>query len=101
MKPRVLHLVWGFAPGGTEHQLLQLVTLLRSSGRYEISVAALRREGALLPAVEKALGAPVEEFPTRSFYGPSMAAQTRRLLRYARENNVNIIHAHCLIIFSE
>jgi glycosyltransferase involved in cell wall biosynthesis len=94
MKPRVLHFVWGFAPGGTEHQLLQLLRLLKESGRYEVSVAALRREGALLAEVEAALGEPVTEFPTRSFYGPSMARELRRFVKFVRERGVNVLHAH-------
>jgi glycosyltransferase involved in cell wall biosynthesis len=94
MKPRVLHFVWGFAPGGTEHQLLQLLRLLKESGRYELSVACLRREGALLPEVESVLDAGVQEFPTRSFYGPSMLTQLRRLARFIREQNVSVVHAH-------
>ena len=94
MKPRILHFVWGFAPGGTEHQLLQLLRLLKESGRYELSVACLRREGALLPEVESVLGASVHEFPTTSFYGPSMAVQLRRFVRFLREQNIAIIQAH-------
>jgi glycosyltransferase involved in cell wall biosynthesis len=94
MKPRVLHFVWGFAPGGTEHQLLQLLRLLKESGRYELHVACLRREGSLLPEVENTLGAKVEEFRTGSFYGPSMARELRRFARFARERRIQIVHAH-------
>ena len=94
MKPRILHFVWGFAPGGTEHQLLQLLRLLKESGRYELSVGCLRREGVLLAEVESVLGASVHEFPTNSFYGPSMVAQLRRFVRFLREQNIAIVQAH-------
>lgn len=91
---RVLHFVWGFDSGGTENQLLQLVRLQRAAAACDVQVATLRREGVLLERFEQALGAPVQEFRTRSFYGPSMAAQLGRYVRHLRRQRIDVVHTH-------
>ncbi len=94
MSINVLHFVYGFLPGGTEHQLLQTVRLQQESGRYRVHLACLKRYGALLEPAERLLGRAVPDFPTRSFYGPSFFRQLRRFIKYLHTNNIDIIHTH-------
>ena len=94
MSINVLHFVYGFLPGGTEHQLLQTVRLQQESGRYRVHLACLKRYGALLDPAEQLLGRTVPDFPTRSFYGPSFLQHLWRFIKYLRINNIGIIHTH-------
>lgn len=92
-KPHVLQLGHGFIEGGSERQLIQMISLLRDSGEFEVHVAALRGGGVLRSEIER-LQMPVVDFPLTSFYSSSMVQQTRRFVSYLKEHNIKIVHTH-------
>jgi len=92
-KPNVLQLGHGFIEGGSERQMIQMVSLLRDSGEFEVHVAALRGGGVLRSEIER-LQIPVIEFPLTSFYNSSMVQQTRRFVSYLKQHEIKIVHSH-------
>jgi glycosyltransferase involved in cell wall biosynthesis len=92
-KPNVLQLGHGFIEGGSERQMIQMVSLLRDSGEFEVHVAALRGGGVLRAEIER-LQIPVIEFPVTSFYNSSMVQQTRRFVSYLKQHQIKIVHSH-------
>ena len=92
-KPNVLQLGHGFIEGGSERQMIQMVSLLRDSGDFEVHVAALRSGGVLRSEVER-LQIPVIDFPLSSFYDSSMVQQTRRFVSYVKQHQIRIVHSH-------
>ena len=60
-KPNILQLGHGFIEGGSERQMIQMMSLLRDSGEFEVHVAALRGGGVLRSEVER-LQIPVSTF---------------------------------------
>jgi glycosyltransferase involved in cell wall biosynthesis len=92
-KPNILQLGHGFIEGGSERQMIQMMSLLRESGEFEVHVAALRGGGVLRSEVER-LQIPVIDFPLTSFYDSSMVQQTRRFVSYLRKHDIKIVHSH-------
>jgi len=92
-KPAILQLGHGFIEGGSERQMIQMMSLLRDSGEFEVHVAALRGGGVLRSEVER-LQIPVIDFPLTSFYDSSMVQQTRRFVSYLRKHDIKIVHSH-------
>ncbi|MCA1615393.1 MAG: glycosyltransferase [Acidobacteria bacterium] len=90
----VLQLIDSFYQGGTERQTVQLTRLLHESGRYRLRLACLRPEGPLRAEVERLGFTDIPSFPLDSFYDRNMAAQLRRFVRYLRENEIDLVHAH-------
>jgi glycosyltransferase involved in cell wall biosynthesis len=90
-RPRLLLFTDSFVHGGTERQL---VTALRhlDRARFDVAVGCLKRRGPFLAEVE-ALGIPIVEFPIRSLFGVDTARWFLRLVRFLRENKVDILHA--------
>ena len=68
LKPSVLHLLDSFHQGGTERQAVQLVRLLRESGRYDVHVASLSGEGVLRDEVARLGFKEIPSYPLNSFY---------------------------------
>lgn len=94
MRPNVLQLFDSFYLGGTERQTAQLTRLLHESGRYRVRVACGRREGPLLAEVERLGTGDIPAFPLTSFYDRNFFTQLRRLARFIRENEIDLVHAH-------
>ena len=92
-KPNVLQLGHGFIEGGSERQMIQMASLLRDSGEFEVHVAALRGGGVLRSEIER-LQIPVIDFPLTSFYDASMVQQTRRFVSYLKQHHIEIVHSH-------
>ena len=92
-KPNVLQLGHGFIEGGSERQMIQMVSLLRNSGEFEVHVAALRSGGVLRSEIER-LQIPVIDFPLTSFYDANMVQQTRRFVSYVKQHQIRIVHSH-------
>ena len=92
-KPNILQLGHGFIEGGSERQMLQMISLLRDSGEFEVHVAALRGGGVLRSEAER-LQVPIVDFPLTSFYDSSMVQQSRRFVAYLRQHDIKIIHSH-------
>lgn len=94
LRPNVLQLFDSFYLGGTERQTAQLTRLLHESGRYRVRVACGRREGPLLAEVERLGTGDIPAFPLTSFYDRNFFTQLRRLARFIRENEIDLVHAH-------
>jgi glycosyltransferase involved in cell wall biosynthesis len=93
LKPHILQLGHGFIEGGSERQMIQMASLLRDSGEFEVHVAALRGGGVLRSEIDR-LQIPVIEFPLTSFYNSSMVQQTRRFVSYLKQYDIKIVHSH-------
>jgi glycosyltransferase involved in cell wall biosynthesis len=94
MKPRVLQLVDSFHQGGTERQAVQLIRLLVESGRYDLRVACLNREGALLAQLSDLGLGEIPVFPLTGFYNLNFLRQTRALARMLRDEKIEILQTH-------
>lgn len=93
-RPRVLHLFNTLGRGGMEVQTLQLVRLLRESGRYEVHVASQAGDGPLAAEIA-ALGIDsVPAFPLRRLYGPGALRQVHRFAAHLRRLRVDVLHTH-------
>jgi glycosyltransferase involved in cell wall biosynthesis len=92
-KPSVLQIVHGFIEGGSERQMIQMVTLLHESGDYRVHVASLSTGGVLRPLIER-LQIPIIDLPLTSFYDANMLRQTRRFVSYLKEHQIKIVHSH-------
>src|SRR6476646_2174288 len=92
-KPTVLQIGHGFIEGGSERQMIQMVRLLQDSEDYCVKVASLSMGGVLRPEIEQ-LQVPIIDFPLTSFHDRNMLTQTRRLVSFLRQHQVDIIHSH-------
>jgi glycosyltransferase involved in cell wall biosynthesis len=92
-KPSVLQLIHGFIEGGSERQMIQMVTLLHESGDYRVHVASLDTGGVLRPLIER-LQVPIIDLPLTSFYDANMVRQTRQFVSYLKQHQIAIVHAH-------
>jgi L-malate glycosyltransferase len=92
-KPSVLQIVHGFIEGGSERQMIQMVTLLQQSGDYRVHVASLSTGGVLRPLIES-LQVPIIDLPLTSFYDANMLRQTRKFVSYLKQHQVEIVHSH-------
>jgi L-malate glycosyltransferase len=92
-KPAILQIVHGFIEGGSERQMIQMVSLLHDSGEFDVHVAALSTGGVLRPLIER-LQVPIIDFPLQSFYDSNMVLQTRRFVSYLKRHQIRIVHSH-------
>ncbi len=83
-----------FHQGGSERQALQLSQLLQGDGTYDVRLACLQKAGVLLDDdVINAFGQ-IVDFPLNSFYDRNFVGQVRRLVRWLRENEIEIVQTH-------
>src|SRR5438552_18848800 len=94
MKTRVVHVIDSFESGGTERQAIQLVRLLRESGRCDVHLACLQNRGSLRAEAERFGLAKISEYPLNSFYDRNFAIQLRRLVRFLKAHEIDVIHTH-------
>lgn len=94
MRYNALQLIGNFHSGGTERQAVQLTRLLVESGRWNVSVATLDRDGALLPEVNRLGFNDVPEFRLNSFYDLHAVRQVRRFAQYLKQHEIDVLHAH-------
>src|ERR1051325_4116509 len=95
MKPNVLFIIDSFEQGGSERQALQLLRQLHESGRVDVRLACLQNKGSLKAEAEKLGIGEIHEYPLTSFYDRNFLKQMRRLIRYVKENQIDVIHTHC------
>lgn len=95
MKPNVLFIIDSFEQGGSERQALQLLTQLHESGRVNVRLACLQDKGSLKSDAERLGIGAIHEYPLTSFYDPNFAKQIRRLVSFIKENQIDVVHAHC------
>ena len=94
MSYNALQLIGSFHQGGSERQAVQLTRLLLESGRCNVFVATLEREGVLLDEISR-LGFPdVPEFRLNSFYDLHAARQIRRFAQFLQKHEIDVVHAH-------
>jgi glycosyltransferase involved in cell wall biosynthesis len=90
----VLQFIDSFIQGGTERQTVQLTRLLHESGRYRVHLACSNPDGPLRADAERLGLVEIPSFPLTSFYDRNFVVQLRRLARYLRECQIDIIHTH-------
>lgn len=90
-RPRVMLFTDSFLHGGTERQFVRVVRHLDPE-KYQLLVGCLRRRGPLLAEVES-LGIPIVEFPLNSLHNLRAARLFCRLVRFLRQNRIDILHA--------
>lgn len=93
-RPRVLHLFNTMGQGGMERQMLQLVQLLRESGRYEVAVATQKGDGPLTAEMMELGIREVPAFPLKRLYGIGALRQLRRFAAHLRSLQVDVLHTH-------
>jgi len=95
VKPNVLFIIDSFDQGGSERQALQLLRQLHISGECRVYLACLQNRGSLrLDADQTGLGE-IHEYALTSFYDFNFARQIRRLVRFIREKQIEVVHTHC------
>jgi len=94
LRYNALQLIGSFHQGGSERQAVQLTKLLIESGRCNVFVATLDREGVLLEEMQRMGVHDIPEFRLNSFYDLHTARQVWRFARYLRKHEIDVVHAH-------
>ncbi|HWN09042.1 MAG TPA: glycosyltransferase [Pyrinomonadaceae bacterium] len=94
MKPNVLHIIDSFEQGGSERLALQLVRQLHESGRCDARIACLQNKGSLRNQADRLHLGEIPEYPLTSFYDRNFVVQLRRLARFLKDNEIDVIHTH-------
>ena len=95
MKPNVLFIIDSFEQGGSERQALQLLRQLHESGQCRVRLACLQNRGSLrAEAAQLGLGE-IHEYSLNSFYDLNFLKQVRRLVRFIKEEQIDVVHTHC------
>jgi L-malate glycosyltransferase len=89
-----LQLIGSFHQGGSERQAVQLTRLLLESGRCNVFVATLEREGVLLDEISRMGFIDVPEFRLNSFYDLHAVRQVRRFAQFLKKHEIDVVHAH-------
>lgn len=87
-------MIGSFNQGGSERQAVGLTRLLAKDSVFNVFLATLNREGALLEEAEALGFNDIPEFKLNSFYDVNFLAQIRKCARYLREKKIDIIHTH-------
>lgn len=95
MKPNVLFIIDSFEQGGSERQALQLLRDMHHSAECRVHLACLQNKGPLRADAE-ALGiGEIHEYALTSFYDLNFLKQLRRLVRFIKEKEIDVVHTHC------
>jgi glycosyltransferase involved in cell wall biosynthesis len=94
LRYNALQLIGTFHQGGSERQAAQLTRLLLESGRCNVSVATLDRNGPLLAEMQKLGFNDIPEFRLNSFYDLHAGRQARRFAQYLKRHEIDVVHAH-------
>ena len=95
MKPNVLFIIDSFEQGGSERQAMQLLTQLHASGQCRVHLACLQNRGSLRAEADQLGIGEINEYALNSFYDLNFAKQLRRLVRFIKENEIDVVHTHC------
>jgi glycosyltransferase involved in cell wall biosynthesis len=95
MKPNVLFIIDSFEQGGSERQAMQLLTQLHASGKCRVYLACLQNRGSLRAEAEQLGIGEIHEYALNSFYDLNFAKQIRRLVRFIKQNEIDVVHTHC------
>lgn len=94
MRYNALQLIGSFHQGGSERQAVQLTRLLLESGRCNVFLATLNREGVLLEDVNRLGFSEIPEFQLTSFHDLNTVRQVRRFAQYLKKHEIDVVHAH-------
>lgn len=94
MRYNALQLIGSFHQGGSERQAVQLTRLLLESGRCNVFVATLERDGVLLDEINRLGFKDIPEFRLNSFYDLHAARQVGRFARYLKKHEIDVVHTH-------
>lgn len=94
MRYNALQLIGSFHQGGSERQAVQLTRLLLESGRCNVFVGTLDREGVLLDEINKFGLNEIPEYRLNSFYDLDTARQTWRFAQYLKKHEIDVVHSH-------
>ena len=83
-----------FEQGGSERQALQLVRQLHESERCRVRLACLQNKGSLRGEADRLGLGEIPEYPLTSFYDRNFVTQLRRLARFLKENQIDVVHTH-------
>lgn len=92
--PNVLHMIDSFEQGGSERLALQLVRQLHESKRCNVRLACLQNKGSLRSEADRLGLGEIPEYPLTSFHDRNFVSQLRRLARFLKENEIDVIHTH-------
>lgn len=95
MKPNVLFIIDSFEQGGSERQALQLLRQLHTSGHCRVHLACLQNFGSLRADADQLGIGEIHEYPLTSFYDRNFVRQVRRLRRYLKDHEIDVVHTHC------
>src|SRR4029077_13351947 len=94
LRPNVLHIIDSFEQGGSERLALQLVRQLHQSGRCQVRLACLQNKGSLRSEADRLGLGEIPEYSLTSFYDRNFVSQLRRLARFLKENEIDVVHTH-------
>jgi glycosyltransferase involved in cell wall biosynthesis len=94
LRYNTLQLIGSFHQGGSERQAVQLARLLQQSGRCNVSVATLDRDGILLEEMGRLGLNEIPEFRLNSFYDLNFIRQVRSFAQYLKKHEIDVIHTH-------
>lgn len=83
-----------FEQGGSERLALQLVRQLHESQRCRVRLACLQDKGSLRGEADLLGLGEIPEYPLTSFYDRNFIRQLRRLARFLKENEIDVVHTH-------
>jgi len=95
MKLNVLFIIDSFEQGGSERQAIQLLRQLHESGKCSVHLACLQNRGSLRSEAEQIGLVSINEYALTSFYDLNFLKQLRRLVRFIKENKIDVVHTHC------
>ncbi len=82
-----------FEQGGTERQTIQIVRLLKESGRFDVRLACLNDRGVLREDASALSLGEIREYKLKRFRSVNFQRQVSRLARYLREERIEVVHA--------
>jgi len=83
-----------FEQGGSERLALQLARQLQESGRCHVRLACLQNKGSLRGEADRLGLGEIPEYPLRCFYDRNFVTQLRRLARFLKDNEIDVVHTH-------
>ena len=83
-----------FEQGGSERLALQLARQLQESGRCHVRLACLQNKGSLRGEADRLGLGEIPEYPLTSFYDRNFVTQLRRLTRFLKDNEIDVVHTH-------
>jgi glycosyltransferase involved in cell wall biosynthesis len=95
VKPNVLFIIDSFEQGGSERQALQLLRQLHQSGQCRLYLACLQDRGSLRMDADRLGLGDIHEYALTSFYDLNFVRQIRRVVRFIKDKEIDVVHTHC------